>query len=537
MPRLRTWTPALLALVIGASGCTSAADPQSSATATPAAVVVASCDDLPRAIAQAVQTYVDGFADVEADAVPAASASGLQDFRATSADLRSRGEELGCDPEGLAAALREELASLRGGSPVQDAVLATLVADPLGTIDPADPSPVDIEVSTVEDLVAALSLAGSGSTISIAPGTYVVAQPLVALRPVTLVGGGVEKTILRSSAAGAALLIDADGDVAVRDLSLEHDGSASASVVIVTGGGYELDNLQLAGATAAENGAGGFALVLRTSPGLLRASGSMSSVSDVVAEENDGGGIFVGSDASPTLRAVSVSDSGGCGLCFVETSAGEVTASSVTDVPIGVRVDDAAAPELSGLEIRNVSLGVALTGTGSPSITGSRVTGARTGFEVVGSGSPSLTDTTVSDSVDIAVRLAGATTAAVSDLKVDGSTAVGIGIADEASPALSASAITTTGDVGVIWAANSGGTAVGLTVSGSRLGLQLSDSAAPVVRDVTVRSVGEASLLASGASSGRITRLVCPADAPVALTDDTTTQVRQSPTCAIADAR
>lgn len=527
----------MLVSALALTGCTSPEDGASPTPSPTAQAAVTSCDELPGRIADAVQAYVDSFADVEAEEVTAQASSGLEGFRSATAELRARGEELGCDPDEIAAALPDELAALSGGTPVQDAVLATLVADPLGTVDPSDPRPVDIEVSTTADLTAALSLAGSGSTIRIASGEYVIGEPLVALRPVTLVGAGIEQTVLRSIAPGAGLLIDADGDVTVRDLELRHEGAAAASVAIVTSGGYSFENLRLTGGTAADSGAGGFGLILRTASNPVRADGSLQQVTGVELSGHDGGGIFVGGDAAPQMADITVTRSDGCGLCFVEDSGGTVETVLVRGVPIGVRVDDAAAPQLSELRIRNASIGVALTGTGSPSIRQSRVIGARTGFEVVGSGSPSLVNLTVTDSVDIALRLADATRASVSDVIIDGATTVGIGVADQASPALSASAITTTGDVGVIWAGDSAGTADELTVTGSRLGLQVSDSAAPVVSDVTVRSVGEASMLASGASSGRVTRLACPADAPVALIDDATTQVRQSPTCVIADAR
>lgn len=537
MSRPRTWVPVLLALALVASGCASEGVSQSQATPSPEAVVVGSCDDLPRAIAQGVQTYVDGFADVEADAVPQASASGLQGFRATSAELRSRGDELGCDREALATALRDELAQLRGGSPVQDAVLATLVADPLGTFDPADPSPVEIEVSTSDDLVAALSLAGSGSTISVAPGTYEVSEPLVALRPVTLVGAGTGRTVLRSSAGGAALLIDADGDVAVRDLSVEHYGSAPASVVIVTGGGYDLDNLRLAGALAADSGAGGFGLVVRTSAGLLRADGSRAVVSKVVMENNDGGGAFVGGDAAPALTDVTVTASGGCGLCFVESSAGSVASSSVTQVPVGVRVDGGASPQLMGVKVLDADVGVAMTGSGAPTFADGTVERASTGFEITGSGSPGVADTLVTDCRDIGIRLAGTSTAQVRDVTVSGETTVGVGVADRASPAITTAGVSTVGEVNVVWAGRSSGSATGLRLGGSRLALQLSDDATPAISDVRVTSADEAALLASGASSGRVTALTCPTDAPVALVDETTVLIREPATCQVVDAR
>lgn len=500
-------------------------------------LTVTSCDDLPARIADAVQNYVDSFADVQAEDVAAQSATGLDDFAETTANLRSQGEQLGCDPSQVSERLRQELTRVTGGTPVQDAVLATFVADPLGTVDPSDPRPVDIEVSTTNDLVAALSLAGSGSTIRIAPGDYVVGEPLVALRPVTLVGSGAGQTVIRSIAPGAGLLIDADGDVAVRDLTLRHEGTASASVLIVTGGGYDLEGLTLSGGVAGDGGAGGFGLILRTSDNPVRAAGSVQRVSDVDLVDHDGGGIFIGDDAAPGIDSVTVEATGGCGLCFVDSAAGQVSSGIVVGVPIGVRVDDDAAPELSGLRIRRGQIGVALTGSGSPTIVDTRIVGATTGVEGVGSGAATLATVEIRNSRDIAVRIADSSALTVRDVSMNGRTTVGIGVADSATPVLQSLTIDTTGDVGVIWAGDSAGTARDLRVSGSRLGLQLSDAASPVVSDVRVRSAEQAALLATGASAGSITRLRCPDGIPVALVDETSVDIRQSPSCAVAEVR
>lgn len=528
---------ALVVSLLTLAGCGTGPDEAPAETPAVAPGSVTSCDELPGRIADAVQAYVDTFADIEAEAVPAQASSGLEDFRATTAELRARGDELGCDPDELAAALPDELARLRGGTPVQDAVLATLVADPLGRLDPSDPAPVDVEVTTTSDLVTALSLAGSGSTIRIAPGEYVIGEPLVALRPVTVVGAGADQTVLRSIAPGAGLLIDADGDVAVSNLTLRHEGTASASVVIVTAGGFDLQGLTLAGGVSAESGAGGFGLILRTSDNPLRSSGSLQRVSDVRLSDHDGGGIFIGSDAAPSIADVVVEQSGGCGLCFVESAAGTVRSTQVLGVPVGVRIDDAAEPGLADVTVSDAAIGVALTGSGSPVIENSQVDRAVSGVEVTGSGSATVASTTIADSRDIGVRLAGTSTATVRDVTVVGATVVGIGVADEASPRLLSSTITTGGDVGIIWAGQSAGSARGVVVGGSRLGMQLSDTAAPTVTEVQVTSAEQAALLATGSSAGLVRRLECPAGTPVALVDSTSVEVRESPTCDIADAR
>lgn len=537
MSRVRFWALSLLVPALALTGCTSSPDDDASPSPTPEPLTLDSCDELPARIADAVQAYVDSFADVDAESVAGQAASASDEFRSMTARLRTLGEQLGCDPDQTADTLAEELRALSGGSPVQDAVLATLVADPLGTLDPSDPAPVDLEVSTTTELVAAVSLAGSGSTIRLAAGTYVVGEPLVALRPLTLVGAGRDDTVIRSIAPGAAMLLDADGDVTIRDLTVSHDGSSSASVVVVTGGGYSFERLRVAGGVAADNGAGGFGIVVRSTADPLRGSGDRAEVIDTVLSDHEGGGLFVGNDGAPTLRDVTVARTGGCALCFVEQATGVIDGARVRSAPIGMRADDESAPQVNRLRVQRADIGVVVTGSAAPTVSSSRITDTRSGVEVIDNASPTLSDVTVIDSQDIGLRLAGSSQATVRRVRVTGAPTVGIGVADDAAPTLTGTTIDTSGDVGVIWLGQATGSADGLTVSGTRLGLQAGDRAAPTVTDATVRRVREAALLAGGSSAGTVTRLQCPADAPIALIDDTTIRIRQSPTCDTADAR
>jgi hypothetical protein len=526
---------AMLVPALALAGCSAASDDETASSPTQAPQTVESCDELPMRIADAVQAYVDSFADVEPESVDSLARTGLDDFRSETEDLRSLGEQLGCDPEAVAAGLRDELTRVTGGTPVQDAVLATFLADPLGTVDPSDPAPVDVEVSSTNGLVTAVAVAGSGSTIRLTPGTYVLGEPLVVLRPLRLVGAGRVDTVLRSIAPGAAVLVDADGDVALESLTVEHDGPSAASVIVVTGGGYEFRDLRVSGAVTTDSGAGGFGVILRPSTPPLRQTGTTATMSDVDVVDNAGGGVFVAGDSVPRISQATITDSQGCGLCFVESAGADASSITIVDVDVGVRVDDDAGPTISGLTVRGAQAGVAATGSGTPRITDAALAGNRIAVEVVDSAAPTLSDVTIRRSTNLGLRLADQARAMLSDVTIAGGTPVGMAAVDDARLDVDGMTIRTQGEASAVVASSATLSGEGLDVSSARIGLQADATSTLALSDVT-GSGEEAAALIGGESSGSL-GMTCTGSSPIVLTERTSVSVATDPSCTVLDRR
>ena len=532
---------ASLALVAGCQTADPSATTDSGSTSLAPA---ATCAELAVRIVDAVQDYVDSFATSDASAVTGLVTAGQGDFAAVTEELRARGEELACDPEDLAAGIREELGRLVGGTPVQDAIAATFRSGPLGTSDPSDPGAVQVTVRTAEELVAALAVVGSGSTIRLLPGDFVLSAPLVALRPVTLVGAG-DGTVpgeaastITSTAAEGALVVATDGDMVVRDLHLVHSGTTAASVILVAGGGYLFERVQVSGGVT-ESGAGGYGIVLRPSTGPLTAAGETQVLRDVVVSGSPAGGVVVAGSQEPTMTGVTVTGTDGCGLCWVESSGGRASASTVTGTQVGVRIDDAAAPSVSDVTVSATQVGIGFTGTGAPRLTANTLTGNATGIQVTGDGAAVFSGNAVADSIDVGIRISGPARATFTDTAVSGATRVGVAVVGNAAPTITGGRVATTGEVGLIWAESARGRATGVTVAGSRLALQLSDDSAPTIERFTVESASVGSLLANGRSGGTVSGLACsPGDgAAVALAEQTTVALTGSAGCQVVDER
>ena len=94
--------------------------------------------------------------------------------------------------------------------------------------------------------------------------------------------------------------------------------------------------------------------------------------------------------------------------------------------------------------------------------------------------------------------------------------------------------VSTTGQAGLVWADNGGGTAEGVVVRGPRLGVQLGGSAKVTLTGLVVDR-SQAAVLAGGSSSGTATRLSCGvgSGAVVVLSESTTLTLVDSPSCPV----
>ncbi|MFZ0529421.1 MAG: right-handed parallel beta-helix repeat-containing protein [Propionicimonas sp.] len=524
---------AVAALVLG-SGCQATPRP---ASPSPRPTTAADCPELATRIVDALQAYVDSFADVTAGEVRGAVSARQADFTAATTALRERGVALGCDRTTLSDLVRTELGRLSGGTPVQDAVADTFRADPLGGVDPSDPGAADLTVSTAEELVSAVARAGGGSTIRLEAGTYSLPAPLVVLRPISLIGAGdgtsaKASSTITASTGGATLVAATSGDLVLSDLAVRHRGEEVASVVVVAGGGYRFERIGVSGG-AARDGAGGYGIVLRPASNPLTPTGSSRTLTDVSLTDNDGGGLVIAADEKPTISRMQVTGSSGCGLCWIERAAGTASQVTVTGTQIGFRVDNSAAPAISDARVAKVDVGVALTGSGSPTLRRGSISSAAIGIQATGSGSAAFADVSIENAREIGVRLSGTGATELSALSIGGRTKVGVATVADARSTITGTAIRTSGDVGLIWGEHATGTAGDVTIQGPKLGLQLSGQARLEASDVIADRSAAAAVLAGDTSSATLTRLTCGTAAGSAVVFDRTAQVSlvDSPTC------
>lgn len=443
----------MLAVVLGAvlglvsGGCESTDAPTSPGTAptgTPTAAVPASstppgtCSELAAAVVDTLQDYLDQFAGRDPSALgqPAAG-SEPSDLQAEARRLGRRAEQLGCDPDTYQRRLAEELERLEGEGPAAAAVGATFRSQLLGGPDPSDPPPVRRRVGSGDELVAAVAAAGSGSTILLRPGTFRLTEPLVLLRPISLRGAGRGATRLVSTAPGAAVLVLAPGRTALEDLTVRHEGTETASVVVVRAGAARLASVRITGGTAPADTPGGFGLVLRSTPSTpTGADRSATVVTDSLVAGNRAGGIAIAGSEAPTVHSTTVRDNGGCGVCYLQRAAGILVDSRLEANGVGVELAGRAGPTLRANTVAGSGeVGILYTRRAAGRAVDNAVSGSRLGIQIAGHARPELDGNRITDIGEAAVVVAGSGRGTVTGTACPDAPA-GIVLLDDAAPAL-----------------------------------------------------------------------------------------------------
>ena len=225
------------------TGCSTDGDDEEPADASPSAAASASASGSPEAcrevvdsVIAAVQRYVDQYApgsdaaggksDREPAPEPSANAP---DLPGQIESAQKRLADLGCTPREATEPLAEGLAGVRAEGPIATAVRDQLNASLTGRV---SPSRTTVQVAPGEDLSAVLPELAPGSTVELAAGEHRLDDTLVLLRGVRLVGAGRGKTTLITSAADTGLLALSPDRIDLVDLSLSHEGSSPASLVV-----------------------------------------------------------------------------------------------------------------------------------------------------------------------------------------------------------------------------------------------------------------------------------------------------------------
>ena len=576
---IRRITATLFAAALCAA-CSSSSDDAPSATATTTTSTTtplvlyteAQCAAKATAAAQPLQDFVDQYQGLTADEWNALDPP--PDIQAVQDDVIAIAQEAadhGCDPTKLQEGLDVAVANLEATSEVGNAIVAALrgLGPPLGppqvvtvpeTTQPRDvaPSTVTIELGgdVDEQLRAALDTVADGSTIQFGEGVYDVSEPVVVNIGVSFVGAGRNLTTLRSTAEGVSVAFVGPGGFAMTDMTLEHIGGTEASVLLAIEGPVHVARAIVRGGVVGESAesGGGHGIVFAFDPieGFPERSDSERAgpltIEDTTVTGNAAAGILSTGRASPQITASTISDNGGCGLCYVANSRGSVTDTTVQGNEIGVQAGDNTAPRLrdstfsgnttvgitfdgastgsltqSTVE-ENGSVGIQIAGTSPASVTGNTIAKQGVGVLATDSSTPTISTNTLADH-EVGVQVGGEAEVQISDNQIARAATAGVSITDtaggtisgntigdatdiavqlsgSASPTISDNTIDGPGSVGISFLETSGGTASGNVVTGRDVGIQLGGSASAAIADNDIADVAAVGILFGEASTG-----------------------------------
>ena len=202
-------TSILAATLLAVTACTPSEPP-------PTSVSVADCvftaDDL---VVQATE-YVALFDDALIGDLAGSELEGASELDQIVSITRTQAIADGCDMEVFDAILGSGIDGLTGIGPV-----GRRVAMSLQGIDPGALPPKQILIGPDDDLVGILLELGSGSEVNLEAGEYLIDELILLDRTISLIGAGRDETFIRSSAAGAAVLIVGLGEYALSAMSME----------------------------------------------------------------------------------------------------------------------------------------------------------------------------------------------------------------------------------------------------------------------------------------------------------------------------
>lgn len=240
----------------------------------------------------------------------------------------------------------------------------------------AHQSTTTITVKPTEDLPRRIADLAPGSTVQLVAGTYRLAAPLALLDGITLQGAGRKLTVIRTTAADAALLVLTDARVALSDLSVLHTGSAVADMVV--GGPTSLlvlNRMRISGAVALKAKGGNGVLMSARAAGAGTGATTIEST-DAIFDHNAAAGVSLGTGQVASIRRARFESNANCGVCFAGDSTGAVRDSAFVDNRVGAAALDRAKPALQDDTFTGGLFGVQASGQATPVITAAAVSGA-----------------------------------------------------------------------------------------------------------------------------------------------------------------
>jgi hypothetical protein len=346
----------------------------------------ADCSAAVESLLGVTQRYLDTIEGTSAPATDAGSgtpaqptgtpdpAAEEQRFSDALGNIRGYAGEIGCDPQEFQAGLADGLAKLATGGPVARAVLLQLQADavpgrraPRGPIEPAD------------DLAAVVAGAASSTVLELAAGTFELPDTLVLLRGVTLRGAGREATVLRSAAAGGVVLLLTGEDVALEGLGVERVGDGPGPVISAAPTAtLTVSAVRVTGARADAEGLGGVGILMAAGAGGQTGPARRTSLrlTDSDLRDNAVAGVVVAGEHRAEVLRTTVTRSGQCGVCFLDTSDGVVRESTFTGSVAGVVAAGDARPSVQASTIVGGEIGIQAGDRAAPAVQDTTIRGS-----------------------------------------------------------------------------------------------------------------------------------------------------------------
>lgn len=488
-------------------------EPHASVSPAPTASLVDRCGPVVDDVVDQLQAYVahfDGLSVAEYTALE--RAPGTIDLQAISDEFRDRSAVAACDPVEAAHELADAVDLVRGEGPIAHAI-AVRLRSAVAANDPAevaaDDDPGQHRIAPGDDLAEVVGRSPPGSEIVLDEGTYRLEDSLVLLAGLQFRGQGRDTTRIVGRGADATIVSLTPDVVGFASVTIAHAGPESADVLLMGSGQFRLEDARITGGVRSEDGRGGTGLVAGGAEVMGPVGGQAAASERLVRRtefvDNEGEGIVAVGPVDVTVEEATFVDNGSCGLCLIGAT-GKVRSTRFEGNRLGVAVTGNGSLEADDLAlVDNRTAGMSFEGAATGELTGTLFEGnGGVGMAVNQQAAPHVRDTVFRGHDQVGLAVAGTTTATVVDSRFEDN-AVAMQFADQATPVITAVAVTGSGQASVLAGGDSRATLSGLTIrGGDGVGVQVQESARPTLSDSRIDSVGEVALLYLGSGGGRV---------------------------------
>lgn len=399
----------------------------------------------------------------------------------------------------------------------------------------------DVVVGPDDDLVSILATLGPGSSVTFTEGTFALDVSILVQGDLVFVGAGRDATVIESSADTAAMAVLGGGSVVMNDFTVRHVGEVPASVVVAVDSSLELVNMAVAGGVVDTEGGGGSGVVLTETD---QASDQPSVVIDQsIISDNAAAGVAITGSFAPQILNTTIESNDQCGICFFDSSAGQVQSSTLHANGVGIQSSGESAPELSlnefvdnevaGLLIEDQStatviensfagvetvaidvqgtsnsilqrnmigphaVGISLREDSQASASNNTITGADVAILIGGSAAPVVFENNIDQSLIAGILHTESSTGEFTTNQITPEAGAGVVVEGSAAPEHTEVQVQG-GLVGVVFRETASGIMLRATLTGQQVGIETNDHTSPTIEMSTVVGALDAATILGG---------------------------------------
>jgi parallel beta-helix repeat protein len=240
------------------------------------------------------------------------------------------------------------------------------------------------------DLAGSIQFAPAGTTLHLDPGIYIINQQLDLVKPIQMVGAGIDQTHVILQGTGITFRGNDIGIFSMSGIDIRYDGDKAADVIVVENGAIEFADCRIAGGNQdVSTLAGGRGLVLQG-----KSSGKISRCEitnndaagiNISGQANpnilgnlihqNGTGILINGSAMPIIENNTISENIGSGIVYADLGMGKSNQNQITDNKgSGIAIIGKSSPVIyKNISLRNQAFGIQVNGPAKPMLLGNTV--------------------------------------------------------------------------------------------------------------------------------------------------------------------